>query len=114
MIMSKERLLLNGVKHARVERGWSQEELARRAGISRAAVSAIEINRLVPSVAAALALARSFECPVEDLFGHSSSRPHDAPQWPWPPRAEPCRFWQASVAGRQWLYPVGTTATGVT
>jgi molybdate-binding protein/DNA-binding XRE family transcriptional regulator len=112
-IMSKRRPLSNDVKRARVERNWSQEELARRAGISRAAVSAIEINRLVPSVAAALALARSFGCPVETLFGHSLSQPHDAPQWTWPPRADPCRFWQVAVGGRQWLYPVETTASGI-
>jgi molybdate-binding protein/transcriptional regulator with XRE-family HTH domain len=111
--MSKRRQPSNSIRAARIERGWSQEELARRAGISRSAVSAIEIDRLVPSVAAALALAQSFECPVETLFGHSLSQPHDTPQWAWPPPQEPCRFWQAAVGGRQWLFPVETTASGV-
>ena len=94
-------------------RGWTQEELARRAGISRAAVSAIEIERLVPSVAAALALARSFDCSVEEIFGQSSAASRDEPQWAWLPTTEPCRFWQATVRGRRWLYPVETTASGV-
>ena len=49
-------------------RQWSQADLAQRAGISRAAVSAIEGERLSPSVATALALAAVFECSVEELF----------------------------------------------
>jgi DNA-binding XRE family transcriptional regulator len=60
--------LQNLVKVYRLQRGWSQAELARRSGISRAAVSAIEINRLVPSVVAGLSLARVFSCSVECLF----------------------------------------------
>jgi molybdate-binding protein/DNA-binding XRE family transcriptional regulator len=111
--MSKARQPLNSVKRARVERGWTQEELARRAGISRAAVSAIEIERLVPSVAAALALARSFDCSVEEIFGQSSAASSDEPQWAWLPTTEPCRFWQVTVGGRRWLYPVETTASGI-
>jgi putative molybdopterin biosynthesis protein len=111
--MSQQRQPPNSIRAARIERGWSQEELARRAGISRSAVSAIEIDRLVPSVAAALALAQSFEYPVEVLFGHSLSQPHDTPQWAWLPPQEPCRFWQAAVGGRQWLYPVETTSSGM-
>jgi DNA-binding XRE family transcriptional regulator len=62
MIMAPNRPLPNRVKQHRLQRGWSQEQLAENAGISRAAVSAIEIPRLVPSVAAALALARAFHC----------------------------------------------------
>jgi molybdate-binding protein/DNA-binding XRE family transcriptional regulator len=113
MIMTNPRQVRNGVKSRRLERGWSQQELAQRAGISRAAVSAIEINRLVPSVAAALALAQSFECSVEDLFGQSRTRTDSAPQWAWPPPHEPCRFWQAAVNGHQLLFPAETTASGI-
>jgi DNA-binding XRE family transcriptional regulator len=53
-IMAAARQEPNRVRPYRESRGWSQAELARRAGISRAAVSAIEVNRLVPSVTAAL------------------------------------------------------------
>src|SRR5262245_15274766 len=113
MIMSMMRQPLNSVKRARTERGWTQEELARRAGISRAAVSAIEIERLVPSVAAAMALARSFDCSVEEIFGQSSAASPDQLQWAWTPSIHPCRFWQATVGGRRWFYPVETTASGV-
>ncbi len=38
----------NHLREHRARRGWSQEELARRAGLSRAGISAIETDRLVP------------------------------------------------------------------
>src|ERR1700756_5456442 len=113
MIMSNLRQAGNGVKSRRLERRWSQQELSQRAGISRAAVSAIEINRLIPSVAAALALAQSFDCSVEDLFGQVRAPADAAPQWAWPAPQEPCRFWQAAVGGRRLLYPIETTANGM-
>ena len=56
-------------------RGWSQEELARLSGLSRAGVSAIETGRLIPSAAAALALAAALECRVEDLFRLQGAEP---------------------------------------
>ena len=73
------------LKEFRMRRGWTQGELARRAGISRAAVSAIEINRMVPSVAAALKLAACLECTVENLFGHAA--PAVSNEWAWTPHA---------------------------
>ena len=51
-----------------MSRDWSQQELADRAGLSRAGISAIESGRLAPSVTAAMALARVLCCTVEDLF----------------------------------------------
>jgi len=94
------------VRARREARQWSQAELAQRAGISRAAVSAIEGEQLSPSVATALALAAVFECSVEELF----ARPHvlklSAPDWAWTPRGEASRYWEAEVAKRRLLYPV--------
>jgi molybdate-binding protein/DNA-binding XRE family transcriptional regulator len=106
--MSEQRQLQNQVRAYRIGRKWSQEELAVRAGISRAGVSAIEMGRLVPSATAVLALAAALECRVEDLFslvaeGQSSG------QWAWEPAGEPCRYWHASVAGRKLLYPIEPT-----
>jgi molybdate-binding protein/DNA-binding XRE family transcriptional regulator len=98
----------NQVKTRRLGRGWSQAELAQRAGISRAAVSAIEVQRLVPSVAAALALAAALGCSVEELFGARGE-----PAWAWPPPDGPCRYWQARVGDRTFLYPAEPTAAGV-
>src|SRR5262245_53811941 len=103
----------NRVRQCRTSRGWSQAGLARRSGISRTAVSAIEMERLVPSVAAALALAAAFGCTVEDLFGATTSGPAE-PEWAWPPdHTTPCRYWLAEVRGRVLRFPVEATAAGV-
>ena len=99
------------LKEFRMRRGWTQGELARRAGISRAAVSAIEINRMVPSVAAALKLAACLECTVENLFGHAP--PAARNEWAWTPHAPQSRFWQSEVDGRILYYPCEETASGV-
>jgi len=107
----------NRVRHFRQAQGWSQGELAARAGISRTAVSAIEGGRLVPSVAAALALARVLGCTVEDLFEPGASSTPSV-RWAWEPSASgsaqnACRYWLAEVAGRQVLYPAETTCQGL-
>jgi molybdate-binding protein/DNA-binding XRE family transcriptional regulator len=101
----------NRIRAYRQQRGWSQAELANRAGISRAAISAIEMERLVPSVAAALALAAALNCTVEDLFGVAAEDPE--PRWSWPPPSMPCRFWLARVRGRLLRFPAESTAAGV-
>lgn len=100
----------NRVKAHRQRRGWSQEELADRARISRAAVSAIEIERIVPSVAAALALASALGCKVEELFGAEEDAAAEA--WAWTPSNPACRFWRAHVGGRVLRYPIEPTAAG--
>src|SRR5581483_1536200 len=111
-IMANQRPGANRVKLGRLDRGWSQAELAQRAGISRAAISAIEINRLVPSVAAALSLAKALCCSVEDLFGAGGAERAGEWVWAWSPSQDPCRFWHATVGRRTLLYPVETTAAG--
>jgi molybdate-binding protein/DNA-binding XRE family transcriptional regulator len=112
MKMSEHGPLKNRVKSYRQQRGWSQAELAQRAGVSRAAVSAIEIHRLVPSVAAALALATVLDCRVEDLFGAGSSEIEEK-RWSWPPTREPCRFWHAHVGDRIVFFPVESPVASV-
>jgi len=99
------------IKLRRLDQGWSQAELARRAGISRAAVSAVEVNRLVPSVAAALSLARALGCTVEELFGRESAE-LVAVQWAWPPATTPCRYWQGQLGRLILRYPVEGTPAG--
>lgn len=99
----------NLVRHHRQRRDWSQAELAGRAGISRAAVSAIESQRIVPSVAVALQLANAFACTVEELFG-AFSTPEIV--WARPIPQDPCRFWHAEVDGRIIHYPVESTPCG--
>jgi molybdate-binding protein/DNA-binding XRE family transcriptional regulator len=110
--MAHEQPIPNGVKAHRQGRGWTQAELAERAGVSRAAVSAIEVSRLLPSVGAALSLARAFGCTVEDLFG-SNTHSQAEPGWAWPLARTPCRYWRAIVQGRLLHYPVEAVPTGV-
>ena len=62
-------VLENRVRAVRESRGLPQAEVARRAGLSRQALSAIESGRYVPNIAVALRLAQVLGCPVEDLFG---------------------------------------------
>ncbi len=101
------------VRQHRLRLGWSQDELARRSGLSRAGVSAIETGRLVPSTAAALALGAALGCQVEDLFQLLSTElVSTAAAWAWPPSQEPCRYWEAEVAGRIWRYPAEPTPLG--
>ena len=102
----------NHLREHRARRGWSQEELARRAGLSCAGISAIETCRLVPSAAAALALAEALECRVEDLFQLRHQAPSD-PVWAWPSGRESCRYWAAEVEGVERLYPAEPTALGM-
>ncbi|HET9982191.1 MAG TPA: substrate-binding domain-containing protein [Longimicrobiales bacterium] len=100
------------LRERRHGRGWSQVELAARAGLSRAAISAIETRRVVPSTAAALALAAALGCAVEDLFALPAGGPPPAEPWAWerPPRER--RFWRAAVGGAVLRYPVEATPVG--
>jgi putative transcriptional regulator len=52
----------------RSERGWSQADLARRVGVSRQTINAIENGRYDPSLPLAFALARAFSRPIESIF----------------------------------------------
>ncbi|WP_134322605.1 substrate-binding domain-containing protein [Cumulibacter soli] len=53
----------------RIERGWTQADLAERAGVTRQLVSALEAGRHVPNVVAAMGIASALQVTVEDLFG---------------------------------------------
>ena len=114
IIMTTTTSAIHPVLARRLAREWSQAELARRAGISRTAVSAIESERLSPSVATALSLAAVFECTVEELFGRATATVSTEPDWAWSPRGEACRYWEASVNSRRWLYPVEAVALNPT
>ncbi|MCP9470752.1 MAG: helix-turn-helix domain-containing protein [Nitrospira sp.] len=58
----------NHLKSFRLRKGFSQSELAARAGITRQAISAIESNQYLPATGVALQLASVLGCRVEDLF----------------------------------------------
>jgi len=58
----------NKLRVFRAERDWTQEDLAKRLGISRQAVIAIEKEKYDPSLPLAFKIAKLFEQPVEDIF----------------------------------------------
>ncbi len=62
----------NRLKAQRTAKGLSPSELAKRAGITRQAVYAIEANDYLPTTAVALRLALALGCRVEDLFSLSA------------------------------------------
>jgi putative transcriptional regulator len=59
----------------RVERGWSQADLAERLGVSRQTVNALERERYDPSLPLAFKIARVFERRIEEIFtdNHAST-----------------------------------------
>jgi putative transcriptional regulator len=58
----------NRVKEMRLDRGWTQQQLADVVKVSRQSINSIECNRYVPSLALALEFARVFSCATDDLF----------------------------------------------
>ena len=58
----------NRLKDLRAERGWTQEELGKRIGVSRQAVIAIESDKHDPSLDLAYRIAALFDQPVETIF----------------------------------------------
>ena len=58
----------NRIKDLRLERDWTQQQLADAVGVSRQSINSIERNRYVPSLALALAFARVFRKPMEEIF----------------------------------------------
>ena len=63
---------------ARQARGFSQQQLAGMAGVSRQAVSALESGLSDPSLRVALALARVLGMTVEEVFGPGTPVPEMA------------------------------------
>lgn len=58
----------NQIRARRKALGLSQEELARRCGVSRQTVNAIENNKYDPTLALAFHLAKELETAVDQLF----------------------------------------------
>ena len=56
------------MKEWREHAGWSQGELARRLGVSRQTVNAVETDKYDPSLPLALRMAKLFGQPVDQLF----------------------------------------------
>jgi putative transcriptional regulator len=58
----------NEVRSLRAGRDLSQQQLGEAMGVSRQTINSIEKERYTPSLPLAIALARYFDRPVEELF----------------------------------------------
>ena len=58
----------NKIREIRKEMGLSQEELARRCGVSRQTVNAIENDKYDPTLALAFRLGQELDTRVDELF----------------------------------------------
>lgn len=58
----------NDIRRLRTARGLSQAELAAAMKVSRQTINSIETGRYTPSLPLAIALARFFDRPVEEIF----------------------------------------------
>lgn len=61
------------IKRLRLERGLSQDELARRMGVQRPSVVQWEQNKNFPSTARLPELADILGCTIDALFGRDTS-----------------------------------------
>ncbi len=68
MLPDSPHRIVNRVKDLRISNGWTQEDLAGAAGVSRQSINSIERNRYVPSLELALTFARIFKCPTDEIF----------------------------------------------
>ena len=102
----------NRVRVNRLKAGLTQAQLAERAGISRSAVTAIESNRLVPSVTAAIGLAEALRQSVEELFGNNAKTSAEV-VWESKPLLGDSMVWRAEVGGRTVHYPASTLPMSV-
>ncbi|ROQ89834.1 substrate-binding domain-containing protein [Desulfosoma caldarium] len=94
---------MSRLREFRAKKNWTQAELARRSGVSRSGIAAIENGALVPSVHTALALARALDCTVEELFADTESQ---VIAWAWQPSEESPAFWEASFDQTVLAFPV--------
>lgn len=58
----------NRLKTLRVERNWTQQDLAERLDVSRQTVNAIEKGKYDPSLPVAFRIAALFGTPIESIF----------------------------------------------
>jgi putative transcriptional regulator len=60
--------VVNRVRDLREEKGWTQQQLAEAAGVSRQSINSIENNRYIPSLELALTFARVFKRSTDEIF----------------------------------------------
>lgn len=64
----------NRIKLARVEKGWSQEELAQRVEVTRQTIGLIEAGNYNPTLNLCLKIARALGKTLDTLFWNEEER----------------------------------------
>ena len=57
-----------GIRHFRKKVGWSQRELARRAGLAHSTVAGVERGEINPSINTLQKLADTLKVPISQFF----------------------------------------------
>ncbi len=65
----------NIIRRLREAEGLTQEELARKLGVTRQTINAIENNKYNPTLELAFKLARLFDRPVDEVFQYHPVKP---------------------------------------
>jgi putative transcriptional regulator len=68
--MAKPTRITNRIAELRAAWGMSQAELARRVGVTRQTVNAIEGGKYSPSLEAAFKIARTLDAPLDSIFDY--------------------------------------------
>ena len=56
------------IKKLRLEKGWSQERLAKEAGLAQSFIHAVETGKKSPTMRSLRKIARALEVPIEELI----------------------------------------------
>jgi len=87
---------------ARQARGFSQQQVAEMAGVSRQAISAVESGVSDPSLRVAIALTRALGLTVEELFGTDDtvvrSRPGRSRRWAAREQGSRLPWWETGMS----------------
>ncbi|WIV19544.1 helix-turn-helix transcriptional regulator [Paenibacillus polygoni] len=63
-------MLNNKLVVYRAEKGWTQEQLATKVGVSRQTIATLEKNKYNPSLILAFKIANALEKPLTDVFDY--------------------------------------------
>lgn len=63
-------MLRNKLVIYRAEKGWTQEQLAKKVGVSRQTIATLEKNKYNPSLILAFKIANAFEKSIIDVFDY--------------------------------------------
>ena len=67
-MLRSEHLVKNSLRKLRRKEKLTQEELAKKAGVTRQTIISIEKGKYTPSLPLALTLSKIFKVKVEDIF----------------------------------------------